>query len=60
MDSAYKKANQNAKLSDFNRDELRSLLITCDGVGKIIKERALNELIERAEENEKWATNIES
>ncbi len=53
---AYPKANQMLKddtslsMSGFTDDELKSILLTLDGVGRKFKTKALDELIERAKD----------
>jgi len=53
-DTAYPKANKMARgdasltMNDFTIDELKSILLTIDGVGRKMKTKALDELIERS------------
>jgi hypothetical protein len=54
--TAYPKANQmlrgdtSLNTGNFTDDELKSILLTIDGVGRKFKGWALDELIERAED----------
>ena len=65
-DKAYSKANRIGTkdcvltIKDFSIDELKMFLVTCDGMGPKFKNEALEELMERAEENAVWACRANS
>jgi len=45
--STYSKVNSGVHLGLLSEDELKNILITLDGLGKEIKEKALYELISK-------------
>jgi len=46
-DKAYSKVNSGVQMEELSDEELKTILITIDGLGKVQKEKALNILLER-------------